>query len=202
MPDNDFPGRDSLKERNLAITVDDEQQAEQIKKKLEDSGSNVEITLDSEEDRRAALRSEMADELGAVVAGPGNVGPQTKGQNKGSTKWGFIGLIVGGGLMFLVGLMAWPTSQGLMWTTIIGAVAGGTAGFTLGGSFGPRVHDESGDVAKRPVIGVHGDASQIEAARAAIAGNKVNRVDQVNSAGTPIGGASKDTRPLKGDTPT
>lgn len=202
MPDNDFPGSDSLKERNLAITVEDAEQAQHIKNKLEATGTDVEITLDTEEDRRAALRGEMAAELGAVVAGPGNVGPQTKGQNKGSLKWGLIGLVTGAGLMFLVGLVSWSTTTGLTWTTIIGAVAGGTAGFTLGGSFGPRIHDETGNVASRPVVGVHGGASEIQAARAAIADVDVNRVDQVNAAGTPIGETSGDSRPLQGDTPT
>lgn len=204
MPDQDFPGSDSLKQHNLEITVENEATARRITEAVGDSGPDIQITLDAEEDRRAALRGEMADELGAVVAGPGNVGPQTKAQNKGSMKWAAIGAVVGAALMFVVGLFAWPTGTGMIMTTVIGIVGGGTAGLVIGGSMGPRVYDEgSGDVSSQKVVGIHSDdPSEIEAARRAIGNTQVTRVDEVNAAGTPVGSPSKDTRPVSGEPPT
>lgn len=205
MPDPDSPTpQDSLKQHNLEVTAPDQGEARKTVDSLQESGVDAEITVDAEEDKRAALRADMRDEIEASVMGPGNVGPQTKGQTKGIVKWVTIFTAVGAGLLFVVGLLVWPSPTGLLASAAIGAAAGATFGYVMGGFLGPRKHSEGHpDAESRPVVGVHADTpEEIEKAEGVLGDRDVSRADRVDAAGRPAGPPSKDTRPVRGDTPT
>jgi hypothetical protein len=204
LPDPDFTQADSLKEHNLEITFESEALARQAVDSLKKADLGEVVTVDAEEDQRAALRAEMRDELNASVMGPGPAGGLTKAQNKGAVKWVLILAPAGALLLFLVGLFVWPSPTGLIATAAIGAAGGATLGFVIGGFLGPRKHDEG-----RPetefgkVVGIHsGNANDIEDAMRVLREFDVVRIDRVDGAGRPMGPASKDTRPLRGETPT
>ena len=204
MPDPDFPQADSLKEHNLEVTFENEVLAREAVDSLKKADLGAVVTVDAEEDQRSALRAEMRDELDASVMGPGPAGGLTKAQNKGVVKWVLIFAPAGALLLFLVGLLVWPSRTGLIATAAIGATAGATLGLVIGGFLGPREHDEGRPEAETGmVIGIHtGNASDIEKAMHVLREFAVVRIDRVDGSGRPLGPASKDTRPLRGETPT
>ena len=55
MPDPDFPQADSLKEHNLEVTFENEALARQAVDSLKKADLGAVVTLDAEEDQRAAL---------------------------------------------------------------------------------------------------------------------------------------------------
>lgn len=204
MPDPDFTRDDSLTEHNLEITLENAEQAQAVVESLTSADLNARVTLDAEEDKRASLRGDMRDELEATVMGPGSVGPQTKAQTKGIVKWVSICGLTGAAALFLMGLVAWPSTTGLLASTGIGFFAGATFGFVIGGFLGPRKHNEGHTEAEsRPVIGVHAsDSAALDEAEKVLQGVDVARTDRVNASGRPVDSPSKDTRPLRGETPT
>ncbi|MDQ3951354.1 MAG: hypothetical protein M3279_00095 [Actinomycetota bacterium] len=88
-------------------------------------------------DDKSEARKEMADELEGVVAAPGVVASksQTQGGASGLLGLGFVGLVVGA-------LLGWLVFGGSTQAVIISAVAfafaGGTAGVVIGGFVTPR----------------------------------------------------------------
>ena len=204
MPDPHSTQEDSLKQHNLEVTVERPEQVAEVVQSLKDSGVAADVTVDKDEDQRAALRGDMRDEVEATFIGPGNVGPWTKAQSKGIVKWVVIGTAVGAIGMFLIGLLVWPSATGLVNSAAIGATAGATFGFVIGGFLGPRKYGEGHpDAETRSVVGIHADSAQeVEKADRLVRGGDVARVDRVDAAGRPVGPPSKDTRPLRGDTPT
>jgi hypothetical protein len=204
LPDSDFPQADSLKEQNLEITFENEALACQAVDSLKKADLGAVVTIDAEEDQRAVLRAEMRDELNASMMGPGPAGALTKAQNKGVVKWVLIFAPAGALLLFIVGLLVWPSPTGLIATAAIGATGGATLGFVIGGFLGPREHDEGRPEAESgKVVGIHSrNAGDIEKAMRVLREFDVVRIDRVDGAGRPMGPASKDTRPLRGETPT
>jgi hypothetical protein len=87
-----------------------------------------------------ALRQEQRDEVESTMVGAGNVGPFTKGMNRGMAVWVPISAIVGA----LLGLALAPLvmEDGVILMMIIGAVAGATFGFVAGGFVGSRRRGE------------------------------------------------------------
>ena len=67
--------------RNLEATFENERQARQAADAARRAG--LRVSVNTERDIRAAVRSEMRDEVESMVAGPGNVGPFTKSMTKG-----------------------------------------------------------------------------------------------------------------------
>jgi hypothetical protein len=204
MPDPDTTGQDSLKQHNLEVTLTDPGQAQAAVDSLRKADLEIDITVDSEEDKRAAMRGDMRDELEATLMGPGNVGPQTKAQTRGILKWVAIAGGTGALVMFLIGLMVWRTPVGLLSTAAIGATAGSVFGYVIGGFLGPRKHVEGyTDAEEKPVIGVHSDDREaVQQAQQILADVDSDRVDRVGPTGRPLGPPSKDTRPVRGETPT
>ena len=204
MPDPDFPQADSLKKHNLEVTFENEALARQAVDSLKKADLGAVVTVDAEEDQRAVLRAEMRDELNASVMGPGPAGGLTKAQNKGVVKWVLIFSPVGALLLFVVGLWVWPSPTGLIATAAIGATGGATLGLVIGGFLGPREHDEGRpETESGKVVGIHSqDESDIEKAMGVLREFDMVRIDRVDGAGRPMGAASKDTRPLRGETPT
>ena len=203
MADSDSPREGSLTQHNLEATVGNEVEAEQALKDLETADLDVEVTVDADEDRRAVLRAEMRDELEASVMGPGPVGPFTKGMTKGILKWVALGAALGSAILFFFGLFMWSSTVGLVATTAIGATAGATLGFVVGGSMGPRKHNEGQPIAETSsVVGIHAASEQeIKEADRLVSGKTV-RKDRVDAAGRPATPSTKDTRPVRGETPT
>ena len=74
------------------------------------------------------------------MVGAGNVGPFTKGMSRGLALWVPLGTVVG----VLIGLALAPLvmEDGVVWMAIIGAVAGATFGFSVGGFVGSRRRGE------------------------------------------------------------
>lgn len=204
MPDPDFTSGDQLQRYNLEVPLESQEQAKSAIAALEAQDLKVEITLDTDADRRAALRVDMRDELEATILGPGNVGPHTKAQTRGIAKWGSVSVLVGAFVMFLIGLVVWRSVTGLILMPIIGAVAGLVFGFVAGGFAEPRrLREGYADSEKGPVLGIHSSSTEeLDRAVEILRGKGIHRVDPVDAAGRPVGLPTKDTRPLRGDTPT
>jgi hypothetical protein len=92
-----------------------------------------------------ALRQEQRDEVEGTMVGAGNVGPFTKGMNRGMAAWvplwTGIGALIGLAVGLALGGGGW-----LVVTLIVGAFAGATFGFSAGGFVGSRRRGE-GDAA-------------------------------------------------------
>ena len=204
MPDPDFEHEDALKEHNLEVTLTEEGQSSDVVEAVQATGLDADITVDAEEDKRAAMRADMRDEVEAAVMGPGSVGPQTKAMTKGIVKWVTICTIVGTVSSLLLGLLAWPSTTALITSAVVGAAAGATFGFVIGGFLGPRQHDEGRtDAESKSVVGIHSDdPEEIEKAERAVSELQTARTDRVGVTGRPVDKASKDTRPLRGEPPT
>jgi hypothetical protein len=88
-------------------------------------------------DDKAQARQDMADELEGAVAAPGVVATksQTQGGLGGMFGLGFVGLLVGALLGFIVFSGA---PQAIVISAIAFAFAGGTAGVLIGGFVAPR----------------------------------------------------------------
>lgn len=87
-----------------------------------------------------ALRQEQRDEVESTMVGAGNVGPFTKGMNRGMAVWVPLSTVVGAVLGLIVAPFLLPES--ILWMVIIGAVTGATFGFVVGGFLGPRRRGE------------------------------------------------------------
>lgn len=87
-----------------------------------------------------ALRQEQRDEVESTMVGAGNVGPFTKGMSRGLAVWVPVSTIVGA----VLGLALAPLlmEDGVILMVIIGAVAGATFGFSVGGFVGSRRRGE------------------------------------------------------------
>jgi hypothetical protein len=85
----------------------------------------------------ASLKAEMREEMQHTTAGAGNVGPFTKEMTKGLSTGTVVGVIAGALLALPIGLIEWEPTLGLamrlMIAAVVGAVAGGTVGFMMGG---------------------------------------------------------------------
>jgi hypothetical protein len=88
-----------------------------------------------------ALRQEQRDEVESTMVGAGNVGPFTKGMNRGMSVWIPISTIVGALLGLVVGLLLGGGGW-LIVALVAGAVAGMTFGFSAGGFVGSRRRGE------------------------------------------------------------
>jgi hypothetical protein len=204
MPDPDFQQEDALKKHNLEVTVTEKGQTAEVVETVRETGLEVQITVDAEEDKRAVMRADMRDEVEASVMGPGSVGPQTKAMTKGIVKWVTICTLVGSLSPVLVGLLAWPSTTALITSAAVGAAAGATFGFIIGGFLGPREHNEGQtDAESNIVVGIHTDNPEdIEKAEHAVSELETTRTDRVSVTGRPVDEPSKDVRPLRGEPPT
>ena len=97
-----------------------------------------------------SLRQEQRDELEGTMVGAGNVGPFTKGMNRGLSLWVPICTVIGA----LLGLALGPAvmEDGVILMVIIGAVAGAVFGFTVGGFVGSRRRGEGNAGAADPGV--------------------------------------------------
>lgn len=136
-------------------------------------------------DRVAALSGEMREELDHTIAGPGNVGPFTEEMSKGMS----VGVLAGGliGLVLALPFAAIDFGGMAAWTRLLvvalaGALAGGTAGWVIGGGFGAKRDDEA--LAAEHGVTVSVPAS-VPAERALVASRPV-RVDLVDAEGRAI----------------
>src|ERR671918_2970285 len=122
-----------------------------------------EVTRDATIDRRAALRAEMRDEVEAAVVGPGNIGPFTKSMSRGIALWVPVATVIGAAIGVGLAMLPWAAGISTVARVVaglaIGAVAGATAGFVIGGGFRPRREEEGAELAGERgwVVGLHTD---------------------------------------------
>ncbi|HEV3475201.1 MAG TPA: hypothetical protein VG602_07535 [Actinomycetota bacterium] len=189
--------------RNVEATFPSEQQAREAAEAARRAG--LQVTVDADQDRRDALRSEMRDEVESLVAGAGNVGPFTKSMTKGLVVAVPVGLVVGALLGLLVGLIPFfgLESSTRMWIGLgIGAAAGATTGFVVGGFLKSRF-DREGDVleSERGVtVGIHTNREdEVRKARRLLERNGARRVGVTDQRGDPVGPTSEEqARPVRG----
>lgn len=141
------------------------------------------VRVGDESDRRAALTAEMHDEVDHTIAGPGNVGPWTFEMSRGMVLGGLVGAAAGLVLALpfaaigFGGFVAWVR---LLVVGVAGALAGGTAGWVVGGGFGARRDDEP--LAAERGVTVSAPAS--EAAERSLAAARPLRLDLVGADGS------------------
>lgn len=192
--------------RHLEAAFTDEGRARQAADALRERGFEVTVTVDAPSDRERVARAEMRDEVESMVAGPGNVGPFTKGMTKGIARWVpaaiVIGVVVGLLLGWLVSLLGVPVVFALVAGAAIGAFAGGTVGFVAGGATKPmELHEgERLDVDRSIVVGVHStDPDELRRAEEELRRRGALRTDLVGDTG-PLGPSSEEKRrPVRGD---
>src|SRR5918996_3794317 len=128
------------RQHNVEAIFSSEEAARAAARTLEREFEGV-VTRDTELDQRAALRAEMRDEVEATVVGPGNVGPFTKGMTRGIALWVPVCTVAGAVLGVVLALLPWASGMSTVWRIVaglvIGAAAGATAGFVIGGGFRP-----------------------------------------------------------------
>jgi hypothetical protein len=171
-----------------------------------------EVTRDAPLDHRAALRAEMRDEVEATVVGPGNVGPFTKGMTRGIAMWVPVCTVAGAALGVVLALLPWASGMSTVWRIVagllIGAAAGATTGFVIGGGFRPRQEEEGAEFASERgwVVGLHtDDLETAERAERRLREQGAERVDRADASGFPVAIRSREhdsTRPVRGDVPT
>jgi hypothetical protein len=191
--------------RNVEATFRSERQAREAAEAARRAG--LRVTVDTDEDRQAALRSEMRDELESVVAGPGNIGPFTKSMTRGLVVAVPVGLVGGAVLGALVGVMIPMFGLDVavrVWIGVaIGAVAGATTGFVVGGFLKSR-WDREGDVLETErgiTVGVHtARADEARRARKLLEGKGATRVGVTDAEDRPMGPTSEErARPIGGE---
>ena len=166
-----------------------------------------EPTMDAEGEERAVLRAEMRDEVESAVVGPGNVGPFTKGMTKGIVAGVPLAAVVGGILGALVGLIPWGSGLSTLLRVAlglgIGAFAGATVGFVLGGFLRSRRDREGSEplAAERGSIVSVRTTTEEEARRVRNlldAGSPI-RIDET-AHGAPVGPSSEEKqKPVSGE---
>jgi hypothetical protein len=189
--------------RNVEATFENERLAREAAEAARRAG--LRVTVNTERDTRAALRSEMRDEVESMVAGPGNIGPFTKSMTKGVVVAVPLGAVLGGVLGLLLGLIplfGLETSTRMWIGFAIGAAAGATTGFVLGGFIKPRMDREGGPLEpeKTITVGIHTSREDEERARRLMERKGATRVAVADAHGRPIGPTSDErARPLGGE---
>jgi hypothetical protein len=199
------------RQHNVEAIFSSEEAARAAARTLEREFEGV-VTRDSEMDQRAALRAEMRDEVEATVVGPGNIGPFTKGMTRGIALWVPVCTVAGAVLGVVLALLPWASGMSMVWRIVagllIGAAAGATAGFVIGGGFRPRQEEEGAEFASERgwVVGLHtDDLETAERAERRLREQGADRVDRADASGYPVAIRSRErdsTRPMRGDVPT
>lgn len=190
-----------FRRHNLEVAFPDEVSARDAIATIESAEPDIDITT-TEADRIAVLRGEMRDEIDSTVMGPGPVGPFTKGQSRGIVKWAPIGAATGALIMVAIAALVWPTALGFIWLGIIGAAAGATLGFTAGGAFNPKYHDDAGLANEAgTTIGLHSDDEKALARAASLLEKSAAAgAFRVGPTGDPRRPSSEDAqRPVRGE---
>jgi hypothetical protein len=199
------------RQHNVEAIFSSEEAARAAARTLEREFEGV-VTRDTELDQRAALRAEMRDEVEATVVGPGNVGPFTKGMTRGIALWVPVCTVAGAALGAVLALLPWASGMSTVWRIVagllIGAAAGATTGFVVGGGFRPRQEKEGAELASERgwVVGLHtDDLETAERAERRLREQGADRVDRADASGYPVAIRSRErdtTRPVRGDVPT
>lgn len=136
-------------------------------------------------DEQSALRAEMREETDHAFVGPGNVGPFTKEMTKGLL-WGTflagaIGLLLGLPFGFI------PFGDATLVTRLfitggVGAFAGATLGFVLGGGWGGADSDKKLAAERGVTVAAPDTPTTVEA----LLEKGPIRVDRVRTDGQPV----------------
>ncbi len=199
--------REPDREQHVEATFEDEAQArEAADRAAGEVGSDASVTIDEPQDRRAALRAEMRDEVESSVVGPGPIGPFTKSMTKGIVVAVPAGAAIGAVIGLLLGLIPWRLGLSLGLRLVLGAAiglaAGATVGFVIGGFVKSRVDREGDqlDSERGVTVGVHTKRSTTaDRAEAVMDDEGAQRVERMGRGGRPQGPSSEEKqRPVRG----
>jgi hypothetical protein len=204
---------------NLIAAFEDDAHADHAVRDLTRAGvrgADVHILhpgRDSGPDARAALRSEMQDEVDESFAGPG-VSFATKSQAKGAFVGTFAGIAAGAILGAAVGLLWVAFTHSAVGDVtrvaiaiIVFAIGGAAAGFIAGGAVKPRIeadrHDPMAQLGEQhfasergTVVALHlRDRGTVDRAYRILTEAGAERVDAVNANGTPLPPQAEHPRP-------
>lgn len=148
------------------------------------------IRVGEERDDVVGLRGEMREEIEHTIAGPGNVGPFTKEMAKGTLAGVALASVAGALLALPLGLIplgGLALGARLAIAAVVGAAAGATLGFVLGGGLSAKGPGDELAVERGVAVGVRlGERGQADEVAAALKEQRPIRLDVVSSDGQPI----------------
>ena len=185
-----------FREEHIVAAFEDDDAAERAAEAVKQAGiDGARVRVGTERDERAELQAEMREELENSVMGPGNFGPFTKEMQKGMVIG--MGIAIPAGIvlgLIVAALPIWGTAprvdlaMRLLIGAAIGAAAGTTMGFVLGGGWKPAFTDESEPVSEhgKTVAVTIVDLAEAERAAETLRRHGAARVDHVGPDGQPI----------------
>lgn len=159
------------------------------------------VRVGARRDERAALRSEMQEEIEHTIAGPGNIGPFTKEMTKGLLLGIVVATAVGIALALPFAFIDFgpPLWQRFVIAALVGGAAGATLGFTVGGGWGAKAPGEPLGAERGVVVAVEVTAGE-EADRvaSALAAEEPIRLDVLDEAGRRVETVTTEEHRLDG----
>ena len=180
--------------RDLVGVFPDRARAESAAEKVRALGvADEDIHVERREDEVASLRGEMRDELDRGWFSPQGGFVLTKRMMKGVLAVSPFTIVAGVLIALPFAFISWgslPLWGRIVLTSVIGATAGGTVGFVIGGG-------EAEKGAAAPLAAEHGVTVRVADARpevqAALVEEAPVRLDVVTAAGTPLGSVTSES---------
>jgi hypothetical protein len=154
--------------------------------------ADEDVHIQRQEDKVASLRGEMREELERSWFSPQGGILLTKRSLKGMAAVSPVAVVAGILLLLPFAFIAWglPLWGRILLTTVVGAIAGGTVGFIVGGG-------EAEKGAGAPMAAEHGVTVRVADARpevqARLADAEPVRLDVVTPEGTPVASVSSES---------
>lgn len=180
-------------ERRIVAAFDEEAKADEAARAAQQvaGGEAADVAVGERRDEVASLQGEMREEMDNTIAGAGNVGPFTKEMTKGLT-FGValatpLGAVLALPLAFLPILGDLHVLVRIAIVVAVGAFAGATLGFVLGGGMAQQAeeHGKKLGAERGPVVGVDVDDADAQAVARAMKEAGAVRVDEVGPGGEP-----------------
>lgn len=182
------------RQRRVVAAFDEEAETETggIAEVAERAGADPgQVSVGEPGDEAASLNAEMREEVDNTIAGAGNVGPFTKEMTKGLSVGTALGAPLGAllalPLAFLPVLGDVHVATRIVIVVAVGAFAGSTLGFVLGGGLAQRMEEKGKRLGaeRGPVVGVDVDGRDPAPAAEALKDAGAVRVDEVGPEGEP-----------------
>lgn len=180
-------------ERRIVAAFDEEAKADEAARATQQlaGGEAADVAVGERRDEVASLQGEMREEMDNTIAGAGNVGPFTKEMTKGLT-FGValatpLGAVLALPLAFLPILGDLHVLVRIAIVVAVGAFAGATLGFVLGGGMAQQAeeHGKKLGAERGPVVGVDVDDADAQAVARGMKEAGAVRVDEVGPGGEP-----------------
>jgi hypothetical protein len=173
---------DRSDDKRVVGVYSDEASAQEAARAAEQAGGKN-VRVGTHEDEVAALMGEMREETGEAWVGP-SVGPLTKEMARSVPRWTVVCALIGALVTLAINFIGGgnlDVGARLVIAACIGAVAGGTIGFLIGGGFFEPRRKASSDLAAEE--GVVVGAEEVDATDRALAEHDPIRVDVVDAEG-------------------